>query len=123
MKQASSATMPSNKVMTTNVSGSVGLMPKSAAASARVAATESDKPITTPISNAEPYVLNHLVLPSFRLQPQRIRKRARAVPQQIQSGSPVQVVPAGKQRFAVLQFHFPILPPAGAQSTRHDHAY
>src|SRR5262249_4792499 len=73
-------------------------------------------------SYAKPYVLNHLVLPSFWLQPQRIRKRANAVPQQIQSGSPVELIPLGKLRFAVLQLGFPLLPPAGPQPTRHDHA-
>src|SRR5262245_46109244 len=73
-------------------------------------------------SNAEPYVLNHLVLPPFWLQPQRISKRPRAVPQQIQSGSPVELIPLGELRFAVLQLGFPLLPPARPQPTRHDHA-
>src|SRR5262245_36142640 len=67
-------------------------------------------------------VLKHFVLQSSRLQPQRVHKRAQAVPQQIKFCFPVEVVPLGQQLFAVTQFSFPLLPPIAAQTARHDHA-
>jgi hypothetical protein len=36
--------------------------------------------------------LNHFILPSFRLQPQRIGERAHAVPQQFEFVFPIQLV-------------------------------
>jgi hypothetical protein len=56
------------------------------------------------------------------LQPQCVRKRAQAVPDQIEFVSPVEFVPLGQLSFTVTQLGLSLLPPAGAQPARHDHA-
>src|SRR6266545_2625172 len=70
---------------------------------------------------AKTQVLYHLVLPSFGLQTERIPERARAPPQQFNFVPPIETVPFGQQPFAVSQLRFPLLPPVGAKSSRHDH--
>src|SRR5262245_31706218 len=67
-------------------------------------------------------VLKHFVLPSAWLQPQRIRKRAQAVPEQRKFAAPIELAPLADQRLAIPQLGFPLLPPISAQPARHDHA-
>src|SRR5919201_268841 len=44
------------------------------------------------------------------------------MPEQAQSGAPVEPVPLLEQQFTVTQLGFPLLPPIGAQTARHEHA-
>src|SRR5262249_45014329 len=71
---------------------------------------------------AKTQVLKHLVLQSFRLQPQRVPERACTSPQQIELGAPVEPIPLRQHRFAMTQLGLPLPPPIGPQAARHDHA-
>src|SRR6185295_19339781 len=73
-------------------------------------------------THAESQILKHFVLQSSWLPPQRIPERARAAPQQIKFALPIQFVPLHQQRFARAQLSFPLLPPIGAQTARHEYA-
>src|SRR5215471_2496423 len=73
-------------------------------------------------SETETQVLNHFVLPSLALQPQRIPERAKTAHQQLEFVTPVEPVPSSQQLFAVFQLRFPFLSKAGAEASRHDHA-
>src|SRR4030095_10898018 len=67
-------------------------------------------------------VLNHRVLPSVGLHPQRIPKCAGAAPEQIDPVAPSEAIPLGEHHLSVSQLGFPLLPPIGSESTWHDHA-
>src|SRR5262245_50596317 len=73
-------------------------------------------------SQTEAQVLNHFVLPSLTLQPERVPKRAQAAPQQFKFVPPIEPVPAGQQFFTVFQLRFPFLSKANAEASRNDHA-
>src|SRR5262245_28339318 len=67
--------------------------------------------------------MNNFVRSSSWLQPERVHKRAQAVPQQTEFAAPIEFVPLNQQFFAITQLRFPLLSPIGAQSSWHDHAY
>src|SRR5262245_2697020 len=73
-------------------------------------------------SRAEPQVLNHFVLQSFGLEPERIPKRACTSPKQIELAAPIEAIPLGEQLFAMAQLSLPLLLPTGAQAARDNHA-
>src|SRR5262245_49039435 len=52
-------------------------------------------------SRAITQVLNHFVLQSLRLQPERIPERTRAAPQQIELAAPIEPVPLFEQLFSM----------------------
>src|SRR5262245_965062 len=68
-------------------------------------------------------VLKHFVLQSSWLQPQRVHKRAQAVPQQGKFCFPVEVVPSGEQFFPIPQLGFSFLPPIGAYTAWNHHTH
>ena len=67
-------------------------------------------------------VLNHLVLQSVGLQPERVPEGGEAAAQQAEPGAPVEALPVCQEHLAVLQLGFPLLPPVGAQPPWHDQA-
>src|SRR6185295_2499915 len=67
-------------------------------------------------------VLEHFVLQSSRLQPERIPKSAETAAEQIKFGAPNQLVPIGEHQLAILQLGLPLLLPIRAQPARYNHA-
>src|SRR5262245_31843613 len=74
-------------------------------------------------SHAITQVLNHFVLQSFWLHPERVPKCACTSPQQIVPATPVEPIPLAQQFFAMAQLGFPLSPPMGPQAARHDHSH
>src|SRR5438045_5365518 len=67
-------------------------------------------------------VLNHVVLQSVGLQPERVPEGGEAAAQQAELGAPVEALPVCQEHLAVLQLGLPLLAPVGAQPPWHDQA-